>query len=284
MVGLTQKERNLLYKSDRLIYFIVVYGVSKHAQSSICTLYQFYKTLSGYLEKQNLDQDAYFEFKDRYRKALNKDRFISEEYVQMWERWEQFYGLSCPWKEWTEIFLETKDRDLSNLHLNHFEDLERYLSGYAVLGNLFGVLAGWEEKSFPLLREVVWLMKLQSLLLSVYEDSRYKCRYLPLMNSGLVSISQIEVIRKPESYQKLIMHYVKIFTTRLNQIESRVANVSKKNRPILRCVLFYLRETNKRISRNPEDLFSKESSFFKVSLRSLILHKRWYSFKGLFIK
>jgi phytoene/squalene synthetase len=249
-------------------------------------LYAFYKTLSGYVNKRPVSQDAYFDFKDRYQRALSRtylmDHFIAEDYVLMWQNREQLLDKTEPWQSWTEDFMKVKDLDLTSVNIDTEEELDRYLQGYEGFGCAFGALAGWGEETYEVLKKLVWVLKYQSLILNVREDALFPRRYFPLLGSTLLSISEIELIRKPASFKELIEKTVNLGVGRMEAIEKEIFLLPKPYRPLLRTVLDALFSQARRIAHHPDALFTKPPSYFYFSHLGLSLKLTWHRLRVIF--
>lgn len=283
----SKEEKITLKKYDPIIYFIIFKGLGKKYRFNLVSLYNFAKTLSGYLDKSPIDQDSYFDFKDRYFRAkegvYQKDGFIGELYPFMCQTLARENAHSFPWSQWTETFLRVKDLELAPLFFDKEEELSYYLNHYDGLVYSFAFLSQWEEDLYPYLSQLFRLYKHQELILRVEKDSYLSRRYFPLLDSSLLSFSHIEFIRKKESYKNLLQEHLSFESEEIEVLEKEIPFFPKKRRALFYLVLRSLKKRKIKMQKSPEKVFLKPNSF-NFSLKKLKILFLFYRFKVLFQK
>lgn len=284
---ISKEEKKWLKKNNPLLYFLIFRVIEKNYRLNLIMLFNFTKTASGYLDKMPIDQDSYFDFKDRYYKAKEgyylNDGFIGELYPLVCESSFSDKSNEFFWHNWIEDFFSIKDLELSPIYFNKEEELYYYLNLYNALAYSFAFLSGWDSELNSSLCQFLRIYKHQELLLRAEKDATLSRRYLPLLDSSLLSFSYTEFMRKTDSYKRLIEDHLFFEDKAIEELEKEIPFFPKKRRAISYVILKVLKKRKLKMSKKPEKVFLKPQSF-SISLGNLEVLYFWYRLKVLFQK
>lgn len=286
-MGISKEEKNWLKKNYPLFYFIIFRATEKKYRFNLIMLLNFIKTASGYLDRVPVDQDSYFDFKDRYYKSKSgvylKDDFIGENYPFLCQTFSGDKNQEFLWDKWIEDFLKIKDLELSSISFNEVEEVYYYLNSYNGIAYSFGVLANWDSALYPILSQFLRIYKHQELLLRAERDSSLSRRFLPLLNSSVLSFSYIEFARKRDSYKSLIREHLSYEDSFIDNLEEEIPFFPKDKRAISYLILNVLKRRKLKMFKRPDKVFLKPLSF-SFSLKRLEILYFYYRVKVLFQK
>jgi phytoene synthase len=178
-----------IFKNGSKTYFYSSIFFPKKMREDVFHLYAFVRKADDYVDCIPQQKAEFFEFKDKYEKAINgalTNDIVIDSFVDLLERKGFRY-------EWIDAFLHSMEMDLSIATYNTIEDLKEYLYGSAeVVGLMMAKIMRLPTRAYPAAKYLGRAMQFINFIRDINEDILLKRTYFPQIDLESYGLSSLE--------------------------------------------------------------------------------------------
>ncbi|HDQ08605.1 MAG TPA: phytoene/squalene synthase family protein [Methanoculleus sp.] len=189
-----------IFRQGSTTYFYSTLFFPPVVRAKVFVLYSFVRVADDYVDAIPQQADAFYAFRDAYRKAragMPAGDVVIDSFVHLMEE--------CRFDPaWVEAFLASMEADLTHSPYRTIEELETYLYGSSeVIGLMMARILELPEASWEAARSLGKAMQLINFIRDIEEDCRMERTYLPAAEyeaCGLAGITEADARRDPGAF------------------------------------------------------------------------------------
>jgi len=257
------------FKKGSKTYFNSSLFFPASVRRDVFRLYGFVRTADDFVDSTPQDTDGFYDFKTRYRAAMNGQPTgdpIIDGYAEL--------SLRKGFKPaWTDAFLRSMEMDLHKNEYNTLEETLEYIYGSAeVIGFFMSRILGLPEEAYPYAALQGRAMQYINFIRDIKEDWELGRRYLPLENTGLKKLNPAYAERHPELFKQFHSKQIHLYRSWQKEAEKGYTYIPRRYRiPIKTAARMYM-WTAEQIEQNPFIVFTKQVKPSRPRIYLSMLH------------
>ncbi|ORC37842.1 phytoene synthase [Marispirochaeta aestuarii] len=196
-----QKLHRDIFKAGSKTYFNSSLFFPKKVREEVFILYAFVRVADNYVDAIPQDREGFNRFRENYRRAVKGEITgdpVTDSFVKL-ASLRDFDPL------WTEAFFKSMEMDLHKKNYDSLEETLEYIYGSAeVIGLFMARIMGLPDEAHHPACRLGRSMQYINFIRDIAEDNSFGRRYLPLEESGLVSLKEEETRKKPEQFRRFM--------------------------------------------------------------------------------
>ncbi len=205
---------NLVYqtfKRGSKTFFTSSLFFPRKVRDDVFAFYGFVRVADDLVDTIPSQTDAYFDFKNKYKRALvgeKIDNVIIDSFVELVRR--KNIPLS-----WVESFFAAMEMDVNGRKYSYLEDTKEYIYGSAgVIGLIMARILDLPKASFEAAKMLGFAFQYINFIRDVAEDMALKRSYFPeefLQKYGLKEMSYEAASAQPEAFRQFMRDQVALY-------------------------------------------------------------------------
>ena len=197
-----------IFKQGSKTYFYSSLFFPAYTKKDVFTLYGFVRKADNYVDSIPQDIIGFYEFKNRYYKAINGEisgDIVVDSFVELAKR-KDFD------KKWIDAFLNSMEMDLNKSIYKNLDETIEYIYGSAeVIGLMMAKIINLPEESYKYARYLGRAMQYINFIRDISEDivlGRIYFPYTDLEKHGLINLDYDNVKKYPKEFLLFIKEQI----------------------------------------------------------------------------
>jgi phytoene synthase len=243
------------FKRGSRTYFNSSLFFPAEVRRQVFALYGFVRAADDFVDATPQDAEGFRAFVARYRRALGGEQTgdaIIDAFVQL-ERRREFDPA------WTEAFLHSMELDLSKRDYHTLAETLEYVYGSAeVIGLYMTRIMELDPAAEPYAQRLGRSMQYVNFIRDVAEDHALGRRYLPLADSGLLSLEESHARSRPEAFGAFLRHHLSLYKGWQKEAEEGYRYIPRRLLVPIETAADMYDWTARRIERRPLVVFERK--------------------------
>lgn len=244
-----------IFKRGSKTYYTSSLFFPPDKRDDVFRLYGFVRTADDFVDEIPQDGRGFYRFRDAYRQAL-EGKSAGDPVIDSFVELSRRKGFD---PAWTEAFLRSMELDLEKKEYDTLEETLEYIYGSAeVIGLFMARVMDLPEESLYNARMLGRAMQYINFIRDIAEDNSLGRRYLPLGESGLLSLERDHCLEKKDEFIAFHRAQIRLYTQWHNEAVRGYRYIPRKMRiPIKTAEDMYM-WTASRIAKDPFIVFQRK--------------------------
>lgn len=245
-----------IFRNGSNTYYFSSRFFPPQVRRDVYALYGFVRVADNLVDDQPVDPQQFHHFRSLYTKSFSSGEPCGDEVIDAFIELQKRKRFD---PSWTEAFLDSMEHDLSESTCETLEDVLTYIYGSAeVIGLFMARIMDLDEASFPYAAMLGRAMQYINFIRDIAEDNELGRRYLPLLDTSLVSLKEEEAKKNPEAFSAFIRKEIERYQGWQKEAEKGYAYIPRRYRiPIMTAADMYC-WTASQIAKDPLVVFERQ--------------------------
>ena len=247
-----------IFKGGSKTYFYSTIFFPKQVREDVFVLYSFLRKADDYVDGIPQDINGFYDFKDRYYKAIEGDitgDIVVDSFVNLLERKE--FETS-----WVDAFLNSMEMDITKNKYETMDDLLTYLYGSSeVVGLFMAKIMDLSPESYENARYLGRAMQYINFIRDISEDIELGRTYFPqkdLKYFGIESLDEEYTRKKPEEFKAFVRKQLDTYYSWQEKAEEGFSYIPFRYLVPIKTASDLYKWTGSKINKNPFVVYQKK--------------------------
>ena len=200
-----------IFKQGSKTYFYSSLFFPSYMKKDVFALYGFVRKADNYVDSIPQDVNGFYEFKEKYYKALNgteTNDIVIDSFIRLSEK-KKFNP------EWTDAFLNSMESDIKKSSYDTIEETIEYMYGSAeVIGLYMAKIMNLSDEALYYSKYLGRSMQYINFIRDIAEDLKLGRVYMPgneMKKYGVIKLNYDYVKTNPENFSNFIHNQLKYY-------------------------------------------------------------------------
>lgn len=255
-----------IFKQGSKTYFYSSLFFPTYTKKDVFALYGFVRKADNYVDSIPQDINGFYEFKNKYYKALNGDKtgdIVIDSFVELSLR-KNFE------KKWVDAFLKSMEMDIIKTRYNTLDETIEYIYGSAeVIGLMMAKIINLPKESYNCARYLGRAMQHINFIRDISEDVQLGRIYLPysdLKSHNLKDLNYENIKKQPREFSLFIQQQLTRYCEWQSKAEEGYKYIPKRYLISIKTASEMYNWTAEEIYKNPFIVYSTKvkPKIFKI--------------------